>query len=319
MKKVLSVLLAVTMLFTTMAAVSTEAFAAVPKTSITKLAPYKRQIKVFVKKNSKVSGYQIKYSTNKKFRSAKTKTLKGSSKTMARLMKLGHQKTYYFKVRTYKKSGKKTKYSKWSKVKKTTTNNKMDERYNKLIKEIYYAYKNHKSEDSLSKNAQSFVEGRFHDAYVSYEKDNKAANELRYMFIDLDNNGIDELILSGTVYEKNNITVSYTIVSGKVKYIVSSNSEYDNGSYGYRNQARFHGKVLYNYGSSGAAYYSETFYKLKKNTNRYVVVDKISQEYDTYFDKNRNTITEYQASAIRNKYLKTPVTANYKYAKNLFK
>ena len=240
MKKVLSVLLAITMLFTTMAAVSTEAFAAVPKTSITKLAPYKRQIKVFVKKNSKVSGYQIKYSTNKKFKSAKTKTLKGSSKTMARLMKLGHKKTYYFKVRTYKKSGKKTKYSKWSKVKKTTTNNKMDERYNKLIKEIYNAAKSGKATDeasakkNLSKNAfDFFCAWNSYDvgAYTRY-------NELTYGFTDLDSNGIDELIL-GDDYGVYGI---FTVSAGKLCFVY--------GQYG-RMIITVYGKTVYTYFHGG--------------------------------------------------------------------
>lgn len=59
-----------------------------------------------------VTGYKIQYSTNKKFKKAKTKTIKNStSVTIKRLKK----KKYYFRVRSYIKVGKKIYYGKWSK------------------------------------------------------------------------------------------------------------------------------------------------------------------------------------------------------------
>jgi len=307
MKKVLSVLLAITMLFTTMAAVSTEAFAAVPSTSITKLAPYKRQIKVFVKKNSKVSGYQIKYSTNKKFRSAKTKTLKGSSKTMARLMKLGHKKTYYFKVRTYKKSGKKTKYSKWSKVKKTTTNNKMDERYNKLIKEIYNAAKSGKATDeasakkNLSKNAfDFFCAWNSYDvgAYTRY-------NELTYGFTDLDSNGIDELIL-GDDYGVYGI---FTISAGKLCFVY--------GQYG-RMIITVYGKTVYTYFHGGYNVWQHQFDKLPKDKTKLTKYSKYYYDDGIYTDDNGKIVP----TATVDNYLsniKKGAQPKYKFVKDLLK
>ena len=69
------------------------------------------------------SGYQIKYSTNKKLKkgsATKTITIKGKNKTRKVIKKLKKKKRYYFKMRAYKKSGGKTVYSKWSAKKWTT-------------------------------------------------------------------------------------------------------------------------------------------------------------------------------------------------------
>lgn len=67
------------------------------------------------KKVSGASGYQVMYASNSKFSGAKMKKFTGTSVTLTNLSK----KTWYFKVRSYKKSGGKTVYSKWSSVKKT--------------------------------------------------------------------------------------------------------------------------------------------------------------------------------------------------------
>lgn len=77
-----------------------------------------RKAKVSYKKVSGAKGYQIAYSTSRKFKKSGTKykTTTLRSKTLTRLKK---NKTYYVKVRAYKKdsTGKKV-YGKYSKVKK---------------------------------------------------------------------------------------------------------------------------------------------------------------------------------------------------------
>lgn len=75
-----------------------------------------RKIKVKIKK---VSGYkfQIKVSTSKKFKKS-VKTYKTSKTTYTTKKKFTKGRTYYVKVRTYKKIDGKTYYGKWSKVKK---------------------------------------------------------------------------------------------------------------------------------------------------------------------------------------------------------
>ena len=75
---------------------------------------------VFVawQKNKTVDGYQVQYSTNKNFKkSVKTKKVKDNS-TISTIIGLKKKKTYYFRVRSYKKVGKKTFYGSFSNVKK---------------------------------------------------------------------------------------------------------------------------------------------------------------------------------------------------------
>ena len=72
-----------------------------------------------------MAGYQIQYSTDKKFKkNNKTVTAKKSS-TSATVKKLKSKKTYYVRIRTYKTvkiNGKSTKvYSSWSKFKSVKT------------------------------------------------------------------------------------------------------------------------------------------------------------------------------------------------------
>ena len=67
-----------------------------------------------------ITGYQIRYSTSKKFpksKKTKTKTIKGRKKTRAVISGLKKGKKYYFQIRTYKKSSEGKYYSDWSKSK----------------------------------------------------------------------------------------------------------------------------------------------------------------------------------------------------------
>ena len=73
------------------------------------------------KASSQTTGYQIKYSTNKDFKKAKTKKVKGIKKTSTTVKKLKNKKTYYVSVRTYKVVKGKTYYSNWSASKKVKT------------------------------------------------------------------------------------------------------------------------------------------------------------------------------------------------------
>ena len=64
-----------------------------------------------------VDGYQIQYSLKSNFKGAKSTKVKGAKKSGAVVKKLA-KKTWYFRIRSYRKAGKKTLYSAWSKVKK---------------------------------------------------------------------------------------------------------------------------------------------------------------------------------------------------------
>ena len=69
------------------------------------------------KKTGGNSGWQVQYSTNMKFRSGvRTVNLKANN-TKLTVRKLRSRKNYYVRIRSYKKVGKQTWYSRWSSVK----------------------------------------------------------------------------------------------------------------------------------------------------------------------------------------------------------
>ena len=70
------------------------------------------------KRNSSVTGYQIRYSTSSTFKSAKTVTVKKNSTLKTTISKLTKGKTYYVQIRTYKTVSGKNYYSGWSAAKK---------------------------------------------------------------------------------------------------------------------------------------------------------------------------------------------------------
>ncbi|MCQ2567671.1 MAG: Ig-like domain-containing protein, partial [Mogibacterium sp.] len=70
------------------------------------------------KRSPQVTGYQVAYSTSKSFKRMSKKTIKSYKTTKRTIKKLKSKRTYYVKVRTYKKVGTKTYYSAWSNVKK---------------------------------------------------------------------------------------------------------------------------------------------------------------------------------------------------------
>lgn len=93
-----------------------------PKSAVKKLKKDKKSFTVYVKKQSKqTSGYQVQYSTSKKFKSPKTKSLTSYKKTSLKVKKLKKHKKYYVRVRTYKKVGKAKYYSSWSSAKSVKT------------------------------------------------------------------------------------------------------------------------------------------------------------------------------------------------------
>ncbi|MCI8490552.1 MAG: InlB B-repeat-containing protein, partial [Lachnospiraceae bacterium] len=90
-------------------------FNILPKANkISKLTNKKgKKLVVKFSKSTGAKGYEVSYSTNKKFKSAKKKTTKKSSIT---LIKLKKGKTYYVRVRPYAKIGKKNVYGAYSKA-----------------------------------------------------------------------------------------------------------------------------------------------------------------------------------------------------------
>lgn len=92
------------------------------KTSIKKLSKGKKKFTVTWAKVSGVKGYQIQYSSDKKFKkNNKSVTVTKQKTTKATVKKLKSKKKYYVRVRTYKMVNGKKIYSSWSKVKSVKT------------------------------------------------------------------------------------------------------------------------------------------------------------------------------------------------------
>ncbi|MDD6603378.1 MAG: leucine-rich repeat protein [Eubacteriales bacterium] len=95
-------------------------------TSISSLKAGSKKFTVkWYKRTTQTTGYQVQYSTSRKFSSPKTVTISKTGTTSKTVSKLRAKKRYYVRVRTYKTvkiNGKATKiYSSWSKAKSVTT------------------------------------------------------------------------------------------------------------------------------------------------------------------------------------------------------
>ena len=94
-----------------------------PKTKITRWKKAgKGKVKIFWKKKDYITGYQISYAGNTKFKNTKLITIKKAGRDAVKLKNLTGKKKYYVRVRSYKDAeinGKKVRlYSKWSAKKK---------------------------------------------------------------------------------------------------------------------------------------------------------------------------------------------------------
>ncbi|MGN1328072.1 MAG: fibronectin type III domain-containing protein [Eubacterium sp.] len=91
----------------------------IKKASIKKLTAGKNTFTVDWSKVSGIKGYQIQYSTSKKFTKGKTKSITISKQNAVKktVKKLNGGKKYYVRIRTYKTVNGKKVYSNWSKVK----------------------------------------------------------------------------------------------------------------------------------------------------------------------------------------------------------
>lgn len=102
-------------------------------TTITSVKAQSKAFTVKWKKKSGITGYQIQYSTNSKFKKGnKSIKIKNAKTISKKITKLKVAKKYYVRIRTYK--GKK--YSKWSKVKSTKTPKTIKCKEDNIKKEI---------------------------------------------------------------------------------------------------------------------------------------------------------------------------------------
>ena len=95
----------------------------VAKLGAAKLSSLVKDKKAFTAKWGKVAGvdgYQIQYSLKKNMKSSKKKNVKGAKATKKKIVNLKEKKTYYVRIRAYKKINCKRQYSEWSAIKKVT-------------------------------------------------------------------------------------------------------------------------------------------------------------------------------------------------------
>lgn len=90
-------------------------------TTVKKIKSIKKKLKVSWKKVKSANGYQIQYSTSKKFKKSKKITIKKAKTTSKTIKKLKSKKKYYVRIRTYITVNGKKYYSKWSNAKSQKT------------------------------------------------------------------------------------------------------------------------------------------------------------------------------------------------------
>ena len=102
---------------------ATASYTIVPKgTAIKKLKAAKKGFTAtWSKQATQTTGYQVQYSLKKNFSGAKTVTIKKNNTVKTTVKKLKGKKTYYVRIRTYKRTGGKNYYSAWSKAKTIKT------------------------------------------------------------------------------------------------------------------------------------------------------------------------------------------------------
>lgn len=116
LKYILSAIASIILLVSLMTFCNTTVMAAtkIPSTSISSIKVKNEAFTVKWKKKSSITGYQIQYSTNSKFKKNNKKIKIKNSKTVSKkITGLNPTQKYYVRIRTYK--GKK--YSSWSKKK----------------------------------------------------------------------------------------------------------------------------------------------------------------------------------------------------------
>lgn len=116
LKYILSAIVSIILLVSLMTFCNTTVMAAtkIPSTSISSIKVKNEAITVKWKKKTGITGYQIQYSTNSKFKKNNKKIKIKNSKTVSKkITGLNPTQKYYVRIRTYK--GKK--YSSWSKKK----------------------------------------------------------------------------------------------------------------------------------------------------------------------------------------------------------
>ena len=142
MKKFLTIVMTVIILVAAITSSTVTFAASMPTTTITSIKAQNKAFTVKWKKKSSITGYQIQYSTNSKFKKNNKKIKIKNAKTVSKkITKLKASKKYYVRIRTYQ--GKK--YSKWSKVKSIKIPKELKCNKDNIQKETHWTNNNNHS------------------------------------------------------------------------------------------------------------------------------------------------------------------------------
>ena len=134
MKRSIFIVITTIILLISIAFPTTVLAASMPTTTITSVKSQSKAFTVKWKKKSGITGYQIQYSTNSKFKKGnKSIKIKNAKTRSKKITKLKSNKKYYVRIRTYK--GKK--YSKWSKVKSAKISKESKSNKDNIHKEMH--------------------------------------------------------------------------------------------------------------------------------------------------------------------------------------
>ena len=134
MKRSIFIVITTIILLISIAFPTTVLAASMPTTTITSVKSQSKAFTVKWKKKSGITGYQIQYSTNSKFKKGnKSIKIKNAKTISKKITKLKATKKYYVRIRTYK--GKK--YSKWSKVKSAKISKESKSNKDNIHKEMH--------------------------------------------------------------------------------------------------------------------------------------------------------------------------------------
>ena len=134
MKRSIFIVITTIILLISIAFPTTVLAASMPTTTITSVKSQSKAFTVKRKKKSGITGYQIQYSTNSKFKKGnKSIKIKNAKTRSKKITKLKSNKKYYVRIRTYK--GKK--YSKWSKVKSAKISKESKSNKDNIHKEMH--------------------------------------------------------------------------------------------------------------------------------------------------------------------------------------
>lgn len=275
LKRLLSLLLSVLLMIGLISIEAVSVNAKMKSTSISKITGGVKSITVKWKKQSKqITGYQLQYATNNKFKKGKKSINIKSKNIITKTVKnLKANTKYYVRVRTYKKGKNTNKYSSWSKVKNVKTKGKWFTLYKNFILSKKYL----EEQTGIGRMSDSYDYNKELEEYANY-------TIVDFRLIDFNRDGVPELVAySGWTDFSYPLMFIYTVKKNKIVYL---DKFYGSNSLGYTTNTKYKG-VFYSGGKQGG--YSTYYCNLENNKaiRKEIAIDVIKDYND--WSKGFNT------------------------------